>query len=234
MARTFQDVIKQYDGVVKGIDAKARGDRERAYGGSVRAGKGALVEAIARDLVRLAWESAGGDSDRLSFGHKTLKVPLNRDYLDRIEIREVADYIREHIDEYTYGIRIDVPVLIDESLVIGIECKAYTENAMLKRILVDFTLLRQIFPQIACVLLQLESQLTGDYSQPDKPIVYGSRSTHTLLSHFDIDITTLLEGERRVDRPIHLKEYFKPLSKDNLQIAVTVLQDLLRRYVKNR
>jgi len=231
MARTFQDVIKQYDGVVKKIDAKAHGDRERAYGGSVRAGKGALVEAIARDLVSIAWESAGGASERLSFGHQTLKIPLNRDYLDRIESREVADYIRGHIDEYTYGIRIDVPVLIDENLAMGIECKAFTENAMLKRILVDFTLVRQIFPHIACVLLQLESQLTGDYSQPDKPVLYGSRPTHTLLSHFDLDlnIITLLEGERRVDRPIHLKKYFKPLSEGNLQIEVEVLQDLLRR-----
>jgi len=51
--------------------------------------------------------------------------------------------------------------------------------------------------------VQLESQLGGDYST-DKDIIFGSRSTHTLLSHFDIDlnIITLLEGERKVKRPI--------------------------------
>jgi len=57
-------------------------------------------------------------------------------------------------------------------MIMGIECKAYTENAMLKRILVDFTLLKSIVPKANCVLLQLESQLTGDYSKPMNKIIY--------------------------------------------------------------
>lgn len=86
----------------------------------------------------------------------------------------------------------------------------------------DFTLLRQVYPDLLCVLMQLESQLGGDYGQPGKPVVYGSPSTHTLLSHFDVDlnIITLLEGERRVDQPIHVHDYFKPLRKENLRIAL--------------
>lgn len=117
-------------------------------------------------------------------------------------------------------------------MVMGIECKAYTENAMLKRILVDFTLLKTMVPECNCVLLQLESQLTGDYSSPNKTIIYGSHSTHTLLSYFDIDlnILTLLEGERKVDKPIHKSNYFKILDKSILEKQINILSNILLKY----
>jgi len=59
---------------------------------------------------------------------------------------------------------------------------------MLKRILVDFMLFRQVFQKLNCVLFQLESQLGGDYASIQSKVIYGSPSTHTLLSHFDIDL----------------------------------------------
>lgn len=104
---------------------------------------------------------------------------------------------------------------------------------MLKRILVDFTLLKQVAPNLKCVLLQLESQLTGDYSQPLKPVIYGSPSTHTLLSYFDVDlnIITLLEGERKVDEPIHKRKYFKEMTEPALRKAVDMLKSLLAEFV---
>ncbi len=69
---------------------------------------------------------------------------------------------------------------------------------MLKRILVDCALLKHIYPEVSFVLLQLESQLGGDYSLSVSG-KYGSPPTHTLLSYFDIDlnIITLLRGERK-------------------------------------
>jgi hypothetical protein len=81
-----------------------------------------------------------------------------------------------------------------------------------------------------CVLFQLESQLGGDYSQPNKDIILGSYSTHTLLSYFDVDliIITLLEGERKVDKPIHKKEYYKELRPENLYKAIDVFKQLLK------
>jgi len=99
---------------------------------------------------------------------------------------------------------------------------------MLKRILVDFTLLKQVYPDLTFVLFQLESQLGGDYSSPNH-IKHGSPSTHTLLSYFDIDlnIITLLEGERKVDKPIHKPEYYKALRKESLLTALKVLMNLL-------
>ncbi|HOM05359.1 MAG TPA: restriction endonuclease, partial [Candidatus Kapabacteria bacterium] len=136
------------------------------------------------------------------------------------------------INDYYYGLKTDVHVSIDNKLVMGIECKAYTENAMLKRILVDFTLFKNVIPNIKCVLLQLESQLTGDYSQPRNKITYGSHSTHTLLSYFDIDlnIITLLEGERKVDKPIHNSQYYKELKKEILENGIEVIKNLLSEF----
>jgi hypothetical protein len=100
---------------------------------------------------------------------------------------------------------------------------------MLKRILVDFTLFKQVYLELAFVLFQLESQLGGDYSSINY-VKYGSPSTHTLLSYFDIDlnIITLLEGERKVDKPTHKPEYYKALREGSLLTALEVFKKLLQ------
>jgi hypothetical protein len=211
MPHNIAEIRQAYNILVGGIDEQAHAEDDkgnRAYGGAVRSAKGILVESIARNLVEIAWQELGGNPNRLGFPRESVRIPLKPDYLRRVRPQEVVDYIKAHIEQYFYGQKTDVHVSVDGQLVMGIECKAYTENAMLKRILVDFSLLKQVAPRLKCVLLQLESQLTGDYSQPLKPVIYGSASTHTLLSYFDVDlnIITLLEGERRVDAPIHKKE----------------------------
>jgi len=121
-------------------------------------------------------------------------------------------------------------VHIDGRFIIGVECKTYTENAVLKRILVDFTLFKQVYPDLKCVLMQLESQLGGDYSSLGEKTIYGSGSTHTLLSYFDIDliIITLLKGERKVDKPIHKPAYYKELEQQNLLNGIEIFKNLLK------
>lgn len=236
MPHNIAEIQKAYNILVGGIDEKAHADNDegnRAYGGAVRSAKGILVESIAKNLVEIAWDELGGHSNRLSFLKESIRIPLKPEYLKRVRPIEVAEYIKAHIEQYFYGHKTDVHVSIDGQFVMGIECKAYTENAMLKRILVDFTLLKQVVPNLKCVLIQLESQLTGDYSQPLKPIVYGSASTHTLLSYFDVDlnIITLLEGERKVDEPIHKQPYFKAMTEPVLRKAVETLKALLAEFV---
>lgn len=236
MPHNIAEIQKAYNVLVGGIDEKAHADDDdggRAYGGTVRAAKGMLVEGMARNLVEVAWQELKGNPERISFVKETIRIPLKPEYLKRVKPKEVAKYIKSHIEKYFYGHRADVHVNIDGKFVLGIECKAFTENAMFKRILVDFTLLREAFPKLKCVLIQLESQLTGDYSQPLNPIIYGSPSTHTLLSHFDVDINiiTLLEGERKVDAPIHKLEYFKEMTEPALQKAVNTLKELLAEFV---
>jgi len=230
--KEIQGIIKAYKQLVLGIEKKAKNDiGGRAYGGIIRAGKGKLVESIAQNLIEIAWDSLGELPSRISFAHKVFKFPIKKEYVKKIKNPDVQQYIFDNIDSYYYGFKPDVQACVDNKFVIGIECKSYTENAMFKRILVDFTLLKLDYSNLDCILLQLESQLGGDYSKLTFP-TFGSSSTHTLLSYFDIDlhIITLLEGERKVDCPIHKKEFYKPITKENLYKAIQTLKELLEEY----
>lgn len=228
--RELKGIIDAYEYLVQGIEKEARESDSRAYGGIIRAGKGKLVESIAKQLVRIAWKNLNKLEHRLTFANRTIKIPLREEYLSRIKSKEVREYIETNILSMYYGIKPDVQVCIDNKFKIFIECKAYTENAMLKRVLVDCTLIKHFYPAVNFVLLQLESQLGGDYSEIFKSVQYGSPATHTLLSYFDINlnIITLLEGERKVDKPIHKSEFFKPLKIESLINALSVIKDLLQ------
>jgi hypothetical protein len=223
-------IIKAYDALVKGIDKEARSSSDRAYGGIVRAGKGKMVESIGRELIKIAWQELKSSNEGLSFLNKIIKVPMRPDYLSRIKDPEVKNFIEKNLKSMFYGLKPDIGVVVNGKFKISVECKAYTENAMLKRILVDCTLLKHVYPDSHFVLLQLESQLGGDYSQLISG-KYGSPATHTLLSYFDVDlhIITLLEGERKVDQPIHQTGYYKPLKIERLREAVEIFKELLEK-----
>lgn len=231
---TRQELIRSYNLLVGGIEEEARDDEDRAYGGVVRAAKGKLVEGMTPHIIRLAWADCGGDASRLSFGNvKRYQVPVQRDYVNRLP-DEIRDYINARLNQHFYRAQVDQHVFVDGEFVIGVECKSYTENAMLKRILVDFRLLKSLHPDLVCCLLQLESQLGGGYSNPLADPQVGSPSTHTLMSYFpevDLNIITLLEGERKIDRPIHRTEYFKELNPEILEHAIDGFSQLLAAYV---
>lgn len=229
--KQIQDIIAAYEVLVKGIDSQAKSSTGRAYGGIIRAGKGKLVESIAQTITAVAWDLLEGPPDKLSFSHKTFRFSIKKGYVDKLKDPAVKKHITDNIDSYYYESKPDVQVCVDNKFVMGIECKAYTENAMFKRILVDFTLLKLKYPNLECVLVQLESQLGGDYSALED-VTLGSSSTNTLLSYFDIDlnIITLLKGERKVDKPIHKAQYYKPLTEDSLLKAANRIKDLLKKY----
>ena len=227
---TRQELIRSYDILVGGIEEEAQDDEERAYGGIIRAAKGKLVEQIAPHLVRLAWQAINGRPSRLSIDDvRTYNVPMDRGYVAGLP-DDIREYITARLNGYTYPARVDRHVFIDGTFVMGIECKSYAENAMLKRILVDFRLLKSMHPNLTCCLLQLESMLGGDYAQPLAETVYGSTSSHTLMSFFaevDLNVLTLLEGERAVARPIHQADYFKELRPDLLESVIEQFTTLL-------
>ena len=227
------EIIRLYNVLVGGIDEDATNDEDRAYGGVIRAAKGKLVESMAKYMVQWAWGDAGGTLDRLSFNNvRRYPVPINPDYINKFP-SAIRDYITEHMNDYTYNSQVDVHVFIDEKFVLGIECKAYAENAMLKRILVDFMLLKKLHLDLQCALLQLESMLGGDYSSlPDES--FGSTSTHTLMSYFpdiDLQIITLLEGERDINRPVHKAGFFKELQSGHLDRAIAHFSRLLTPFI---
>lgn len=233
MYEKINNLINDYNTVVKVIDKDAKNDTsQRAYGGIIRATKGKLQEHITEEIIKIAWEDLGGNKERLKIDSKKHKIPINISYVEnRIQDNDVKEYILHNIDDYYYGLSVDKQVYIDNKFVLGIECKAYTENAMLKRILVDFYLLKTKFPNISSYLFQLESQLGGDYSALNDK-TFGSHSTHTLLSYFEnveLNIVTFIKGERKVDKPIH--KYFKPLEEKQLIFAVNLIKNDLKNYL---
>lgn len=228
-----QEIIDAYNKLIRNIENTAISSEDgRAYGGIVRAGKGHLVENIAKILVQLAWKKLKQDPKRLQMIGRRIRIPIKQEYLDRLKDDKIREYISQKVYDYFYPYKPDVLVEINGKAVLEIECKAYTENAMFKRILVDATLLKTQVPKMQFILLQLESQLGGDFSKLND-ITYGSTSTHTLLSYFDIDlhIITLLEGERSIDEPIHKPEFFKPLTIKSLEKAIERIAEILKEYI---
>lgn len=235
MEKKISDLIYHYDKIVKGVETTAKNKVEgRAYGGKIRAEKGKLVEFLAKELILISWEELGGKKKRISFNSNKLQIPINKDYLEKLKDQKVKNFIEKNIKDYCFNARSDIHVFIDNKFSQAIECKSYTENAMIKRILVDFTLLKKVVNnKLDFFLFQLESQLTGDYSQIYNDTIYGSKPTHTLISHFDINliIITLLEGERRVNKEIHKQEYFKKLTEESLSKTINIFKDSLKKYI---
>jgi hypothetical protein len=227
--RRLDDLIEKYKHTTEVMEhdaAKSVKEDGRAYGGFVRAAKGKLQEYISNELVHIAWNvELAEDPKRLSVNSDKIRIPIKPEYIQTIRNRAIKDYILSNIPRYYYGLSVDKHVFIDGKMILGIECKAFTENAMIKRILVDFHLLKTKFPNLLCYLFQLESQLGGDYSSEIKN-PKGSYPTHTLMSYFpnlDLRVITLLPGERKVDQPINKAKHFKVLTIDRLEVAVESL-----------
>jgi hypothetical protein len=227
--KRLKDLVLRYDHTMQFMEhdaAKSMKEDGRAYGGVVRMMKGKMQEFITEELIRIAWESElGQDPLRLAINSDKIRIPLKREYVQTIRDREIKDYILANLQRYYYGLSVDKHVFIDGKMILGIECKAYTENAMIKRILVDFHLLKTKVPKLLCYLFQLESQLGGDYSTTIKS-PKGSTQSHTIMSYFgdvDLRIVTLLSGDRKVDQPINKAKFFKPLTTARLEVAVEAI-----------
>ena len=227
--RLIDECVRLYKSEVRSIDSAAAGQDERAYGGVVRMAKGKLVETIAQKLLLAAWIGGGKDAGRVAFNtHPKYDIPMKKEYADGIADKQLRREMLAHLGDYKVKHGADIHVYVDGDFVLSTECKAFTENAMLKRILFDAYLLKTRFPHLRFVLVQLESQLGGDYSKlPPNP--RGSKPSHTLMSYMDVglEIITLLRGERKVDRPIHKADFYKPLTKEALQSAVSSLAKLM-------
>ena len=222
-----QDLISLYISKIDSISRETRPSR-------IRAAKGKLVEEMSLHIVRLAWRECGGEPGRLSFGDvKTYRVPVQSVYVDQLP-EDVRAQVNARKNQYFYRAKVDRHVFVDGVFVIGVECKSYTENAMLKRILVDFRLLKSLHPALVCCLFQIESMLGGDYSDPLAMPQIGSSGSHTLMSYFpevELNIITLLEGERNIKQPIHQSDYFKELTSESLDLAIERFSDFLMPFV---
>ena len=203
--------------------------------GETRGAKGVLVENIVDAIVRLAWHEIDGEAYRFDIRRQTGEIAIEENYVKNLASEYVRNHIQQNKDRYIYKIELDRAVEIDDELVLGIECKSYIENAMLKRTLKDFELIaKRLYPELIFCVFQLENSLGGDYGEASKPEQLGSESTHTLLSHTPevlLEIITLLDGDRKSNREIHKRQYFKELPVDNVEICVNKFQTLLKPFV---
>ena len=199
--------------------------------GQIRAKKGNLVTVLARGVVRLAWHELNYKEDDLTFRSRyKVELKIQEEYVKMLA-KEIQIDIEKNFEKYKYNLKIDVPVFHGDDLVIAIECKAYAENAMLKRVLLDAEIVRRNYPKIKSVLFQLENQMGGDYSDVNKPLHLGSGPSQALMSFFPkvkLHVITLLEGERKIDEPIHKKEYYKPLIKKSVERAVDTMKLIIK------
>jgi len=182
-------------------------------GGTLRSLKGTLVETMAEEMVLLAWKNIGGKPSHIKI-NKT-KYPINDG------------------EGNVYKLSQDKQVYIDDEFVLSIECKAYAEVAMYKRILVDAFLLKKHFPKLKFCLFQLESMLGGDYSIAVDHMS-GSSSVKVLEYHFpnlDIEIITMLDGERNIKGEIHKRQFYKPLRPERLYHALKYFERALMEYL---
>lgn len=217
-------IIAEYDRQMNDANARAEATAARsgrALGGVLRASKGHLQEWITEEIVMAALVfGANINRSRIKIDSAKIPVKVRTDYRPLDPHPTVQRALQFDRSRYYFKASVDRHIWLDGKFICGIECKAYTENAMLKRILVDFRLLKTVHPGITPMLFQLESMLGGDYHTCMWPCE-GSESTHTLLSHFPdvpLHIVTLLQGERKVDRPLH--RFPKQLTLQALESAV--------------
>ena len=175
--------------------------RNRDTAGAVRYKKSEVVESASKDLITIAWASLGGDLEDLRMDKSKVRITTNRE---------------------VYKLSQDIHVYLHGVFTISVECKAYTEVAMYKRILMDAKLLKDAVPTIsAFFVVQLENFLGGDYGYAVQP--RGSESVLTLNRVFPdlhVEVLTLLDGNRDIRRPLHVPQFFKALKEQRLNYAV--------------
>jgi len=226
--KSLQNIIDDYNHRISKLPMllkreKAKG---RKQGGILRSFTGTLMEDMTENIVNSALiHRVGLHPNRIRIDKSKVKIPISSEYSPV----EASETFKQKLATVRYKLyfkaSVDKHIWIDNKLVCGIECKTYTENSMLKRILVDFQLLRKLNPQMVPFVFQLENFLGGDYGLCQQHCD-GSESTHTILSHFPdvpLRIVTLLNGDRSIHTPFYQQK--KPLLIENLDLAANRLLD---------
>lgn len=224
----IEDIINYYQASIEDLC-------EEKNPGLIRSKKGKLVEETARRIVKAAWVACLGQSGERLEQNKKKKAMRMLDwekYLKRYDDTTIKDKIKSKKSSIKYDFGTDDHVYIDGKFVLAIECKSYTESAMLKRIIYDRKMLHEYSPETDYILLQFESALGGDFEFCSNS-TFGSNQYHVFMSRekTNIDVITLLEGRRRSGQPIHKREHRKDLKKEHLLHAILTVSEKLKAYV---
>tara|TARA_B100000287_G_C20527286_1_gene739394 strand:+ start:257 stop:997 length:741 start_codon:yes stop_codon:yes gene_type:complete len=233
-ANDTQELKNTYEFFYKNIydyaDALSKIDNDRKIGGILRSNTGIFVEYAAHSLALMAWKDLGGDMDKIRISKEKILVPVKEEYIES-QSEDIKSFLYSKRNQ-GYQCSVDKHVFIENELVLAIECKAYAENAMLKRIITDMGFIQSAYPASKCYLFMLESQLGGDYSEL-KDNTLGSFSTHAIISNIgvrDFKILTHLQGNRLVKQPIFDRKFYKPISKRMLDRTLKLFKNDLIKY----
>ena len=223
-------------GSIVDLYTQSVGSMSGLAGGSTRGSKGSFVEGILVEaIVRLAWHELGGEENRINIEKRTEPIAIEENYVKNLKQEYLQHHIELNKDLYIYDVEFDRAIEIDNDFILGVECKAYTDQTMFKRSLKEFELIAKLrYPELLFCLFQLENGLGGDYGEISNSRQLGSTSTHTLLSHTSIaslEIITLLDGKRNSKKPIHEPEFFKELPEKNVAMCVSKFRDLLEHFL---
>lgn len=174
------------------------------YGGYLRGHNGCLVENIA--------------------------IMFLTSICEELELKDVTiDSKKERLydkDGNYYDFSIDIQLKYKDKIFIVIEAKTYCEISMFKRVLFDREIAKRHQGVEKAFLLQLEDAM-GNEGVGSK-IKYSPTVKFLLNEGYDINILTLLEGQRRSSRPISKPEFFKELKPEVLDDIRNVLKKAIQ------
>lgn len=233
---SLEDIADSYNIILKGIRNKAElatsYNSAKVIAGQIRYIKGRMVEDLTKDILKMVCYNLGIEESRVSFDKNPVHLGIENDYyvFNQIDNIHVAEHILDNLDDYICSLETDVHLNIDKKFIINVECKTYTESAMLKRILCDSMLVKSVYPNVSCALVQLENALGGDYGKNTYP-TFGSRIAHVIMSRLGVklDILTLMLGNRRANAP--LDKYPKPLDIHKLNVAADKFASIIKNKV---
>ena len=98
-----------------------------------------------------------------------------------------------------------------------IECKAYADKCYIDRAATDFRYLHNLAKvKVPKIVVSLEDSIASN--------------TLAIIKHLNQDILNkvffLCDGKRNSERPLYIREYFKPINEDKLMNLVTYLRSL--------
>ena len=197
----------------------------RASGGIKRMAKGDLVEEIYSRIIKFCLDEK---KSKLKLINKMGNLPKN---VNKVPILKVSqNYINLKNLKFTdkelatgYEDKFDGFIIDNQDIKFVLEYKAYSENTMLKRCLVDASIAQMFDKNINYCLCLLQSHLC----QNQRLIGYNA---HSLMDFFyqkfkvNVDILILVKEPRVVNEDIIKKKY---------QIDYELLEDAVNYFLNN-
>lgn len=215
--------------------AAAQRDTRKNVSGQIRSLKGKLVEELAGEILKSACKELGIDMSRVRIERKFhVETGIsNPNYIGTLE-PEVAEHVAANIADMVVDLEVDMVLLVDGKLVLGVECKSFTEKTMFGRAVKDAAILYKYHPNKKYIVLQLENALGGDYAH-NKEVCLGSVPAHVAMSdhpEIEIEVCTLLDGYRNSNRPIHREKFYKEISTYKLNRTLDQFEEAITANLK--